>query len=48
MNIGEEMETIVIEPIESPVPGKKIPAPEPEHEKVPVRVREVEKEEVPA
>lgn len=54
MEIGEEQETIVIEPIESPVPAERdIPAPvEPEHtpdpEPVEAPVETPEREPVPA
>lgn len=50
MEIGEEQEEIVIEPIESPVPAEReVPAPkEPEQQPEPVEVPEREREKVPA
>lgn len=46
MDIGKEKETITVEPITTPVPPKRTPAPEPERvpEKAPAR----EPEKVPA
>ena len=49
MDIGEEKETFIIEPIEVPVPGHSEPAPpEPNYEPAPKEVEVAEPELVPA